>query len=698
MGWRTGRASRADTPELKPVATKSGKAGSPRPTVSVIIGFRDWGFERLERAVATHRACSIADQVEVVISDFGSTDTETMRSLCERHGCTLVRTEAERWSRSQALNRGISQAAAPWIVVTDADMLVAPRTIEIALRQAEAGKPAVRVLQCRDLDENAATADGAIDWNTIERQSTLRSRWATGGFVLFSRRDFDRIRGFDERMLEWGGEDNDFVKRMRGIGRPLLWVDTPDTAIYHIWHAPVSRDLSRAEGFADANRKMLENDASLARNLTANVLVRPAIPIVSIVIATRNRADLLRESIASCLEQTVPDFEIIVVDDASEDATEHAVASFDDARIRYVRLPERSGVAAARNHGNALAKGAYIAVHDDDDLMLPDRLETQLASIKAGDVGSYGGWIDFTGGELSPFPGKAPLEMGSSPANALMHGTIMIRTDVALAVKYETAFSRNTDFDWTTRLLTAGFRLRHCEHYVLLRRWHASNMTLNAAYEPGYRPAQIARAVTQLFESTAGRSARVAKSQRAAIPIALTPTLQSARKLIKDPLILAYELDEAVPFSTDVAGAGAMVTAGDGVQWRALRSGSGPADRAAAELLPLPSCRTSAFEDGEWARPAVVTPAEICERLGAAAVALGWGVLHDPFLVMIRWERAPSLRRDIDLGDIGVTRIGVDGFEAMIGARTREEARVRAAWLALHSGSVPVAIVEKIAP
>src|SRR5207253_7994 len=131
-----------------------------------------------------------------------------------------------------------------------------------------------------------------------------------------------------------------------------------------------------------------------------------------------------------------------------------------------------------------------------------------------------------------------------------------------------------------------------------------------AAYEPGYRPAQIARAVTQLFESTAGRSARVAKSQRAAIPIALTPTLQSARKLIKDPLILAYELDEAVPFSTDVAGAGAMVTAGDGVQWRALRSGSGPADRAAAELLPLPSCRTSAFEDGEWARPAVVTPAE----------------------------------------------------------------------------------------
>lgn len=100
-------------------------------------------------------------------------------------------------------------------------------------------------------------------------------------------------------------------------------------------------------------------------------------PKVSVVIPTYNNAALIHETLDGVRRQTCQDFEIIVVDDGSTDATEQAVRGY-DARIHYVNQANQ-GPAAARNHGVALARGEFIAFLDHDDVWNARHLEALLA-------------------------------------------------------------------------------------------------------------------------------------------------------------------------------------------------------------------------------------------------------------------------------------------------------------------------------
>ena len=100
-------------------------------------------------------------------------------------------------------------------------------------------------------------------------------------------------------------------------------------------------------------------------------------PSVSIIIPTFNRAAFLGEAVDSVCAQTTEDWELIVVDDGSTDATPGVMAAFRDPRIRYVSQARR-GVAAARNGGMAVSRASMIAFLDSDDLWLPEKLRFQL--------------------------------------------------------------------------------------------------------------------------------------------------------------------------------------------------------------------------------------------------------------------------------------------------------------------------------
>lgn len=102
-------------------------------------------------------------------------------------------------------------------------------------------------------------------------------------------------------------------------------------------------------------------------------------PTVSVIIPTYNRADLVVRALRSVLDQTYQNFEVIVIDDASEDNTRDAVKSFNDERITYIRQNENKGGSAARNRGIKVTKGKYIAFLDSDDEWLPEKLEKQVA-------------------------------------------------------------------------------------------------------------------------------------------------------------------------------------------------------------------------------------------------------------------------------------------------------------------------------
>ena len=99
-------------------------------------------------------------------------------------------------------------------------------------------------------------------------------------------------------------------------------------------------------------------------------------PLVSVVIATWNTADYLSETVASALDQTWPNLEVIVIDDGSTDHTHDVIAPF-MSRIRYEPRVHR-GLAAARNEGIRLATGDFVALLDADDLWHPEKIATQV--------------------------------------------------------------------------------------------------------------------------------------------------------------------------------------------------------------------------------------------------------------------------------------------------------------------------------
>lgn len=105
-------------------------------------------------------------------------------------------------------------------------------------------------------------------------------------------------------------------------------------------------------------------------------------PLVSVIIPTYNRADLLRDAIASVLAQDYPNVEVIVADDGSTDHTADVVASF-GSRLTYLALPHRGLPAATRNAAIAAAAGEYIAFLDSDDLFLSHKLSLQVPVLEA---------------------------------------------------------------------------------------------------------------------------------------------------------------------------------------------------------------------------------------------------------------------------------------------------------------------------
>jgi len=98
-------------------------------------------------------------------------------------------------------------------------------------------------------------------------------------------------------------------------------------------------------------------------------------PKISVITPTYNRADVLPRALKSVQRQTFQDYEHIVVDDGSSDDTEQIVSDHAHDRLRYHKLEQNRGPAAALNHGVTVARGKYISILDSDDRYVPERLE-----------------------------------------------------------------------------------------------------------------------------------------------------------------------------------------------------------------------------------------------------------------------------------------------------------------------------------
>ncbi|MGD1909709.1 MAG: glycosyltransferase family 2 protein [Rivularia sp. (in: cyanobacteria)] len=114
--------------------------------------------------------------------------------------------------------------------------------------------------------------------------------------------------------------------------------------------------------------------------------------LVSVIIPCFNAERWIAEAIDSCLEQTYPQIEIIVIDDCSTDKSIEIIKSYGD-KIIWKPLPQNKGGSYARNRGIALSKGEYIQFLDADDFILPEKIERQVNFLEetGADV-VYGDW------------------------------------------------------------------------------------------------------------------------------------------------------------------------------------------------------------------------------------------------------------------------------------------------------------------
>lgn len=225
-----------------------------------------------------------------------------------------------------------------------------------------------------------------------------------------------------------------------------------------------------------------------------------AVPRFSILTATRGRPEILREALLSSLAQDLPDFEHLVVDDASEDdAAADVVAALRDPRVRLIRLETSRGPAGARNAALAEARGDICAVLDDDDVMLEGRLAATAAAFDARPdaamVASSFRAIDGRGSVLADVPvpkDEARFREMLPRANPLGHSTCAVRTSILRGLGgYREALRYGHDYDMILRVAEKGAVVL-LPAPLLLYRFHVESVTGRKCFLQGAY-AEVAR-------------------------------------------------------------------------------------------------------------------------------------------------------------------------------------------------------------
>lgn len=176
--------------------------------------------------------------------------------------------------------------------------------------------------------------------------------------------------------------------------------------------------------------------------------------LVSVITATYNRANLIKKSAESVLNQTYKNLELIIVDDGSTDNTKEVIDSLNDKRIVYIKQ-ENQGASAAWNKGIDLAKGKYISFHDSDDTCLLDRIEKQINALKKNDADIVCSKMFIYGNLLKR---KVPknIKEGFLKKNFLplgvSSGTLLGKREVFINNKFDLEIPRLQDFELALRI------------------------------------------------------------------------------------------------------------------------------------------------------------------------------------------------------------------------------------------------------
>jgi glycosyltransferase involved in cell wall biosynthesis len=213
-------------------------------------------------------------------------------------------------------------------------------------------------------------------------------------------------------------------------------------------------------------------------------------PLVSVVIPAFNSERFLGEALASVFAQTYAPVETIVVDDGSSDGT--AALARAQPGVNLIEQ-ENSGPSAARNRGFAVSRGEFVAFHDSDDLMTPDKLTVQVGHMLDNpDVGCVlaeqeliveeGAELPFwaEGSKVETVMPSRPPELEDEP---LVHPMSMVvrRKTFERVGDFDESMRAAEDFDWMLRAVEEGVEIARLSEVLMRRRVHPDSLTQNAA-------------------------------------------------------------------------------------------------------------------------------------------------------------------------------------------------------------------------
>lgn len=271
-------------------------------------------------------------------------------------------------------------------------------------------------------------------------------------------------------------------------------------------------------------------------------------PLLSVVMPAYNGAALIGETLDNLRAQTMPDFEVLVVDDCSTDDTRALLAGWPDPRVRLIALEVNGGPVRARNRGAAEARGRYIAGIDQDDLSRPDRFARQIAYLDADPATVLLGTAaeQLVDGAIRPmnYPvTTTPTLVAwlSWIENPLVWSSVMIRTDAARRLD---PFTRPDilyaeDFDLYHRVQALG-RIARLDTPLTIYRQHEGGVSKRFA---DTMAASATRVLAEAHDTRLGDQAPAAAAALVAHNMAKAPVRDLATlKLIGSTLV---ELESA---------------------------------------------------------------------------------------------------------------------------------------------------------
>ena len=209
-------------------------------------------------------------------------------------------------------------------------------------------------------------------------------------------------------------------------------------------------------------------------------------PNISVIMSTYNRENIILDSVYSILNQTISDFEFIIIDDASQDNTFQEIKSINDNRIRLYKNIENRGCTFNYHTAQNLARGKYIAHIDDDDISLPQRLEKQFDYMeKNPDICLSGTFIETFGENIRPswvfYTDSDLIDLSMNFYNPLCHSSVMYRKSFMEenGINYNFNYLCAQDYELYMQILLNGGKITNIDEVLVRYKMHSDRLTDN---------------------------------------------------------------------------------------------------------------------------------------------------------------------------------------------------------------------------